>query len=105
MTELVNCENCDAEVPADTLNVDNHCIDCQEAFDEEERTCYSCRGTGIPQHGPPDVGRCSTCGGSGEIVPEQDYDDYEPDEPDYDLDYLADKAAEAYENSRINDNY
>jgi hypothetical protein len=31
--------------------------------------------------------------------------DCEPDEPYYDCDYLADKAAEAYENSRINDNY
>ena len=68
---------------------------------EEYEDCYVCRGTGISATGRIEDS-CSACGGKGYTTEE---DDREPEEPDYDFDYLADKAAEQYENSRINDNY
>ncbi len=34
----------------------------------DDTSCYQCRGTGMPQSGPPDApgNFCSFCGGSGE---------------------------------------
>jgi len=52
-----------------------------EAEDEEEY-CPSCSGTG---EGLFDGSRCSTCGGSGEVRGESDYDDFDiPDELEVD---------------------
>jgi hypothetical protein len=51
-----------------------------DVCEDEEPACGACAGTGMPQFGPPDVGRCSACGGSG-VAPdrEPDYDDYDDD--------------------------
>jgi len=50
---------------------------------EEDDTCPLCIGTGIPQSGPPDVGFCSACKGTGVKKAERDPDDYDPPD-DYD---------------------
>lgn len=60
--------------------------------EEEDNTCPLCIGTGIPQSGPPDVGHCSACGGSGVKKREPCEDDFDP--PDSDegpWDYNEDK--------------
>ena len=49
--------------------------------EEEDNTCPLCIGTGIPQSGPPDVGFCSACGGSGERKREPSEDDFDPPDP------------------------
>lgn len=47
-----------------------------EAEPEEDDTCPSCIGTGIPQLGPPDVGFCSACRGTG--VKKVEQNDFDP---------------------------
>ncbi len=57
----------------------------REIETEEEEYCPSCSGTGEGQY---DGSRCSTCGGSGEVRGESDFDDFDdfdiPDELEVD---------------------
>lgn len=52
------CEGCHEEFSHHELD-EGLCEDCQNP------TCVQCEGTGMPSTGPPDVGSCSVCGGSG----------------------------------------
>jgi hypothetical protein len=56
----------------------------EEDEPEEDNTCPLCIGTGIPQSGPPDVGCCSSCGGSGVKKREPCEDNFDPPDPDDD---------------------
>lgn len=46
---------------------DGHVSDHEERDleTEEPDMCSHCNGTGMAMHGPPDVGSCSACRGSG----------------------------------------
>ena len=98
------CQMCGEFVPTAGYNFNEQaCTHCLN--DAEGEDCYLCKGTGIGQHGPPDTSICTSCGGKGYIMHQEeqepdDFDDYYADD-----DYMADMAAEAWENSRINDNY
>lgn len=72
-------------------NID--CARCGEVIPGRDRTpddggeppmCSHCSGTGMPMFGPPDVGHCSSCGGSGiDRSYDDGRDDYD-DDPRYD---------------------
>lgn len=53
-------------------------VEDEDEPEEDDRTCPLCIGTGIPQSGPPDVGFCSACKGTGVRKAERDPDDYDP---------------------------
>lgn len=57
--------------------------------EEVDHHCTLCSGTGMSNSGPPDVGCCSSCGGTGVKRPKNDdyYDDYYDD---FDYDYCYD---------------
>jgi len=64
------CEECGEKFSHDELE-DGFCEDCQNT------TCETCMGSGMPSTGPPDVGSCSACGGSGERKRTRENDDGE----------------------------
>lgn len=76
----------DPEEPEDEEDPDDDGNDPVDPEDEEDETCPLCIGTGIPQHGPPDVGFCSACGGSGVKKREPSEEDFDPPDPDDDFD-------------------
>lgn len=41
-------------------------------LEQEDRTCGTCRGSGIGQSGDPEKSRCHSCGGSGVHRPEEE---------------------------------
>jgi len=50
-----------------------------ELDDDEPLACGSCSGTGMSTSGPPDVGRCWRCRGTGIAPVDRDEDDVRDD--------------------------
>ena len=53
----------DIPMPGDIVEEEEP--DEDEEGDEQDDTCWLCRGTGIGQHGDPDTAKCILCHGSG----------------------------------------
>lgn len=95
MSAVVQCMNCGDPVDREDLLdegkrcegcINEACEGCHEVFKHDELdegrceaclnpTCPTCQGSGMPSSGPPDVGSCSACGGSGELSFARENDD------------------------------
>jgi hypothetical protein len=80
--------------------VEDEVPDEDEEGDEQDDTCWPCRGTGIGMFGDPDTSRCHWCHGSG-VMRHKDRDD-DDDYGDRRYDEMRDrKLEEEYEKSAL----